>query len=177
MRIAALDLSKRSAGFAAWSPEDSTVASGCWALGSEFSSNGRTFANLHARLSELNSLGKIDALYWERPLNLGPSAGNTNIDTIEVLMGLAAHAESWGEAMGCRIVKAVNMVTWRREFLGRMKRGTRSTQLKEMSMERCRQLGFKPMKHDQAEAIGILDWACTELDIIPYWRLPLGRAA
>ena len=115
-------------------------------------------------------MGAIDALFYEKPLNLGPAAGNTNAETIEVLIGLAMHVESWGDAMGCRIIRAVNQTSWRRSFLGAMKRGTKSKDLKDYAMERCRQLGFSPQKHDQAEAIGILDHACGELDILPYWR-------
>lgn len=115
-------------------------------------------------------LGRIDAIFYEKPLNLGPAAGNTNADTIEVLIGLAMHVESWGDAMGCRIIRAVNQTSWRRSFLGAMKRGTKSVDLKDYAMQRCRQLGFSPQKHDQAEAIGILDYACFDLDLTPPWR-------
>ena len=38
-----------------------------------------------------------------------------------------------------------------------------------MAMQRCRQLGFKPLKHDEGEAIGGLTYACASLDITPYW--------
>lgn len=183
MRIVALDLSKRSAGWACWSKDDQQAFSGSWVLGSEFTSKGRTFGALHQRLSEINSLGRIDAIFYEKPLNLGPASGTTNADTIDVLIGLAMHAESWGDAMGCRIIRAVHQASWRRSFIGSMKRGTKSVDLKDYAMQRARQLGFKPSKHDQAEAIGILDHACFDLDIIPPWRAnevlraPLGIAS
>jgi hypothetical protein len=181
VRILALDLSKRSAGWACWSPDDQRVASGAWVLGSEYTSKGVTFGKLHQELSGLHRLGAIDALFYERPLNLGPAAGNTNINTIEVLVGLAMHAESWGDAMGCRIIRAVNQSSWRKAFLGSIPRarlkdryGNRlpveKIDLKALAMERCQQLCFSPRSHDQAEAIGILDYACTTLDIMPYWR-------
>jgi hypothetical protein len=181
MRILALDLSKRSTGWACWSPGDQHVASGTCVLGSEYTAKGRTFANLHEELSGLNKMGRIDALFYEAPLNLGPGAGNTTAETINVLIGLAMHVESWGDAMNCRIIRAVNQTTWRREFLGPMKRGTKSMDLKDYAMERCRQLGFAPSKHDQAEAIGILTYACQSLDIAAPWvvneilRPPLRR--
>jgi len=183
MRILALDLSKRSAGWACWGPDDGMAASGAWVLGSEFTSKGRAFAKLHEEMSALHALGPIDHIFYERPLNLGPENGHTSADTINVLIGLAMHAESWGEAMGCRLIRDVHQATWRSFFLGRMPRATKSADLKMYAMSRARQLGFKPLKHDQAEAIGILDFACEQLGITPPWRAnevlrpPLGAVA
>ena len=139
-------------------------------LGSEFTSRGRVFARLHEEMSALHRLGRIDAVFYERPLNLGPDNGHTTADTTNILVGLAMHAESWADAMGCRVIRDVAMASWRRHFLGSMPRATKSEQLKAMAMERCQQLGFKPAKHDQAEAIGILDYACDALGVLPYWR-------
>lgn len=170
MRCCTLDLSKRSAGWALWAPGDAKPLSGVWQLGSEYTTDGQTFCKLHERLSDLNTIGAIDALFWEEPLDPRLLSGHTNIDSLRVLSGLAAHAESWGYAMGCRHKRSVNMVTWRREFLGPMKRGTKSADLKEMAMERCRQFGFRPQKHDEAEALGIMDWATDMLGIATPWR-------
>lgn len=170
MRIVGLDLSKRSAGYACWGPADARAVSGTWGLGSEFTSDGTVYCRLHENLTALHSLGAIDAIFWEEPLDPRVLSGHTNVDSIRVLAGLAAHAASWGEAMGCRVIRAVNMSAWRREFLGPVRRGTKSSDLKAMAMERCRQLGFRPLKHDQAEAIGIMDYACAERGIVPYWR-------
>jgi len=78
------------------------------------------------------------------------------------------------------LARSVPMATWRRHFLGKMPRATKSAELKDLAMQRCRQLGFKPAKHDEAEAIGLLDYACDQLQIVPYWnqvlRAPLGVA-
>ena len=181
MRILCLDLSKRSAGFAAWGPGDARPVSGAWVLGSEFTSNGRAYARLHENMTGLHRLAPIDAVYWEDTLDPRVMSGHTNIDTIKVLSGLAAHAESWGEVMGCRIVRPVNQTTWRRHFLGAMKRGTKSVDLKQFAMERCRQLGFRPAKHDEAEAIGLLDYAVDANGILAPWhqvlRAPIGAVA
>jgi hypothetical protein len=84
------------------------------------------------------------------------------------------HAESWGEAMGCRIVKDVHQATWRKMFLGSLPRGLRSTDLKDMAMKQARRLGFHPTKHDQAEAIGIMDFGCEQLGLSPPWRVQGG---
>lgn len=170
MRIAALDLSKTSTGWACWAPGDTVVASGTWQLGSEFTSRGRVFCKLHENLMALHRLGPIEALFFEDAVNIMPGAVPTNIESVKLAAGLCAHAESFGEAMGCRIVRGVNQVTWRREFLGKQPRGMKKTDLKDMAMERCRQFGFRPQKHDEAEAIGILDYACVALDIVPFWQ-------
>lgn len=176
MRILALDLSKRSAGWACWGPDDGRLASGAWVLGSEFTSTGATFAKLHQNMSELHSVGPIDAVFYERPRHLDAFNQQSDANAHMLAVGLAAHAESWGEAMGCRVIRDVHMATWRRHFLGKMPRATKSADLKDYAMERCRQLGFKPAKHDEAEAIGILDYACDALQLSVPWNSVLRPA-
>ena len=174
MRIVALDLSKRSAGWATWGPKDSQVASGYWVLGTEMTSRGMVYRHLYQQLNALHSLGKIEAIFYEQPLNLGPAAGFTNIETMSTLIGLAEHCQSWGEAARCRIIRAVNQASWRKQFIGslpRPKKGDKTSEkLKALAVQRCNDLGFRVERHDQAEAIGILDYACMSLDIQPYWR-------
>ena len=171
MRILALDLSKTATGWACWAPGDERVASGVWQLGSEYTSRGRVYAKLHENMIGLHRLGKIEALFFEDAINIMPGAVQTNVESVRLAAGLCAHAESFGEAVNCRHICGVNQVTWRREFLGRIARGTKKVDLKDMAMQRARELGFKPQRHDEAEAIGILDYACTELDLAPFWRL------
>jgi len=177
MRVLGLDLSKRSTGWACWAPGDERAHSGTWILGSEHTTRGRTFAKLHQHMSDLNKLGKIDAIFFEQTIVPAQLQGHTNIDTLLVLSGLAAHAESWGEAMGCRAIYAVNQSTWRRFFLGKLPVGMRSTDLKDMAMKQARRLGFHPTKHDQAEAIGIMDFGCEQLGLNPPWRQQPGMFA
>ena len=182
MRVVSLDLSKRSAGFAVFGEGDARVVSGTWQLGSEFTSPGRTYGKLHENLSGLHQLGAIDALFYEEPLDPRFLSGATNKDTVAVLFGLAAHAESFADAMGFRVIRAVNQVTWRRHFLGPMKRPkddrgkTLPVDWKGLAIERCRALGFKPAKHDEAEAIGVLDFACDSLGIAMPWHPSSARA-
>lgn len=174
MRILCLDLSKRSAGWACWAEGDQHVAHGYWVLGTEMTSRGMTFRHLYQELNALHSLGKIDAVFYERPLLLGPAAGNTSADIQFTLIGLASHAESWAEAARCRIVREVNQVTWRNHFIGSMPRPRKGEKtgekLKALAVQKCNDFGFRVERHDQAEAIGILDYACMALDIAPYWR-------
>lgn len=169
MRVLGLDPSKRAMGWALWAPGEQ-IASGVWELGSELTSRGTVFARVHEKIMELHQLGRIEAVFYEDLVNIVPgSPVPTNKDSILLAAGIAAHIESFGEAMGFRIVRAVHQATWRRHFIGKMPRGTKSVDLKAMAMERCRQLGFRPTKHDQAEAIGILDYACDALNLSPPW--------
>lgn len=168
--ILALDMSKRSTGYATFEIGSDVAFHGTWELGSEFTPDGGTYCKLHQSMSDLNLLGKIEYVYFEDPLAATALHGHTNINSLRVLTGLAAHAESWGEAMGCRVVQRVNMTTWRKSFLGTVKRGTKRMTLKELSIERCHQLGFNPRNDDEADALGILDYACVALKIMPPWR-------
>jgi hypothetical protein len=174
VRVLGLDLSKRSCGWAIWSPTQERAYSGTWELGSEYTSRGRVYAKLHQQLTDLHRTGAIDAIFYEEALNPAAMQGHTNIDSLRVLNGLVAHAESWGDAMGCSVVKAVHQATWRRLFLGKLPVGMRSNDLKDMAMKQARRLGFHPAKHDQAEAIGIMDYGCEQLGLSPPWRIQGG---
>lgn len=176
MRILALDPSKTSTGWALWAPGD-VPAIGHWQLGTEYTSRGSVFAKLHECMTELQLLGPIDAIFYEDVLNITPPRNNeagasvvtTNKNSVLIAAGLAGHIESWGEAMGCRIIRAVHQATWRRNFFGSMRRGEKPD-LKQLATTRARALGFRPMVHDEAEAVGILDYACENLGITPPWR-------
>lgn len=171
MRVLALDQSETSTGYAVWGPKDARAVTGHKALGSAYTSPGRVFANIHELMTELDSIGSIDAVFYERPRHLDGWNAQSNANAHLLLVGLAAHILSWGCAMQCRVVRDVHMATWRRHFLGKMPRATKSDELKDMAMKRARQFGFKPAKHDEAEAIGILDFACEELGLSPPWHV------
>lgn len=168
--ILALDLSKRSTGWALWSIDQARPVSGVWSLGSELTSAGTVFLNLHQRMNELYSVSPYDTVIYEEPLNLDSGKLLTNKDTTFLLMGLATHVDSFCEAKRIRKYRSINNSSWRRHFIGRMKRGTKTPDLKAFAMERCRQLGLRPSKHDEADALGILDYMCECERIIPPWR-------
>lgn len=180
--ILGMDLSKRSTGWALWSDTMSRPVSGIWSLGSELTSAGRAFLKLHQCMNDLYAVHPFDVVIYEEPLRLGPNAGFTNADTMFVLTGLACHVDSFCEAKNVRKYRSVNNSSWRRHFIGSMKRGTKTTQLKALAMERCQQLGLRPSKHDEADALGLLDYMCEMEAITPPWRAnevlrpPLGMA-
>lgn len=182
VNILALDLSKRSTGWAAWPEGADRPVYGHWQLGSEYSRPGQTYCKLHQALLDLYKVVcPFERIFFEDPINPVQLKGNTNIETVKMLSGLAAHVESFAFAMGCREIRAVNVSTWRKEFIGtqdasraRKKARTRGSSatdlLKDLTMERCRQLGFRPQRHDEADALGILDYVCSIRDIVPPWR-------
>ena len=175
MALLTLDLSKRSAGWALWRPGMDLPVCGTWELGSEVTTAGRAFARLHERMNDIHRVTPLDEVRWEEPLLLGMGSHHSTPETQHVLIGLAAHAESFCEAVGIRRRGAVSAATWRRHFLGKLPRGTRSADLKQMAMEACCRLGMAPTRHDAAEACGILDHALFLGGVKPPWRIPAGE--
>lgn len=165
----ALDLSVKSTGFAIWSEGQAKPACGTWALAPSIDWAARAFVRLHKNLLDLHRVSPIDDLVFEEPLPPAALKGFTNAVTLAAAAGLAAHAQSFAEAMGIRH-RPVNLVTWRRHFIGKMPRGTKTPDLKALAMRRCRELGFDPQKHDAAEACGLLDYQLSVSGIIPPWR-------
>ncbi len=170
MKVLALDLSKSRTGWAVWDGKSQKAIFGHWTLGTAYTSRGRTFAKLHAELNGLWRLTKFENIYFEQPINPASLSGSTNIETLQVLSGLAAHAESFAYAVGCRQVEGINVSSWRRDFIGPQKRGTKRHTLKTLTIERCQQLGFSPRFDDEADAIGILDYSLGLNGIVPPWR-------
>lgn len=165
----ALDLSIRSAGWALYSDGQDRPAFGTWELAPHIDWRARAYVRLHRNLLDLHRVTPITSIVYEEPLSAGAVHGHTNVTTLEAMAGLAAHASSFAEAVGATH-RAVNMSSWRRHFLGRMPRGTKTVDLKAMAMARCRELGFDPAKHDAAEAIGLLDYQLSISGVIPPWR-------
>jgi hypothetical protein len=165
--VLALDLSVKSTGFACWS-EGQLPAHGTWALGDQ-AHMGRAFVRLHRHLLDLHTLDPIECLTFEEAIPGYQLHGSSSAQTIFGAAGLAAHAMSFSEAVGCRW-REVNITVWRKHFIGSMKRGTKTPNLKHMAMQRCRELGFDPAKHDAAEACGLLDYQLSIDGIIAPWR-------
>jgi hypothetical protein len=165
----ALDLSLSSTGFALWSTGSELPALGHWSLAPSMDWRGRGYVRLHKNMMDLHRVSPISHISYEETLSQSSVQGNSSIATIQMLAGLAAHVESFAEAIGATH-RAVNMATWRKHFIGSMPRGTKKPDLKAMAMARCRELGFDPAKHDEAEAAGILDYHLSVSGITPPWR-------
>ena len=182
MHIVALDLSIKSTGWASYAPGRNAPASGSWELAAGVQWSARAYCRLQRNLSDLHIVQPINAITYEDSLPAEALHGHTSRDTIKAAVGLTEHVESFGEALGIR-TRYTNLSTWRRHFIGAMKRGTKTVDLKAYAMQRCRDLGFDPATHDEAEALGILDYALHLANITPPWRSehvllpPLGKVA
>jgi hypothetical protein len=166
----ALDLSLKSAGFASWSEDQERPVSGCWTLADGLSWAARGYIRLQRNLADLHKIKPITSIVYEDSLPAEKLHGQTNRDTLKALVGLTEHVESFAEAFGIKS-RYTNQATWRRHFLGSMKRGTKTPDLKAFAMQRCRDLGFEPQKHDEAEALGILDYSVSLAGLTPPWRM------
>ncbi|HEX5183607.1 MAG TPA: hypothetical protein VFW19_10710 [Allosphingosinicella sp.] len=171
MTFLALDLSKKSTGWALWHDGQERPACGTWELGSELTGPGLVFLRLHKRINDIHIVTPIDSVTYEKPLDPATLGRNTSFDVPFLLIGLAAHVESYCEAKRIRHCAHVHQATWRRHFLGSMRRGVRTPDLKAYAIEQCRQLGIMPGRHDAAEAVGILDFSLHLAGIVPPWRL------
>lgn len=169
MSYVALDLSIRSTGWAMWREGQALPAHGIWNLAPHIDYAAKAFVRLHRSLAELHAIEPIDVLVFEEPPPTHTLRGHTNAATEAAKYGLVAHAMSFGEALGIRY-QPVSIAAWRRHFLGSMPRGTKSLDLKALAMSRCRELGFDPIKHDAAEALGQLDYQLSIEGIVPPWR-------
>ena len=180
MNYLALDLSKTSTGWAVWPEGSDTARYGHWVLGSEYSSDGMVFAKLHREMAELHMLCPFRDIFIEEPVSPAHLQGFTTIQTIRLLSGLAAHAYSLPSVM------EINVSSWRGDFIGRIdnaeakararrakkagdKKASATDELKRLTIERCRALGFRPRKNDEADALGILTYASLLRGVTPPW--------
>ena len=62
------------------------------------------------------------------------------------------------------------MASWRRHFIGKMPRGTKSKEWKDYAKERCLQYGWSVRTDDESDALGLLDYGCELRGIVPPWR-------
>lgn len=169
MSTLSLDISKRSTGWAIWADGWDAPRYGHVVIGSEHTSDGRSCLKMHRVLADLHKVHGFERLYFEKPLTQLERGGNSNAAN-DIQIKLVAHAESFGEAYGLRTVMGINIASWRKFFVGRMPRGTRSQDWKYYATQRCQQYGWKPRNSDEADALGILDYACELQGIMPPWR-------
>lgn len=167
--VLALDLSVKSTGFALCTSEMAKPVSGTWELASGVAHAPRAFVRLHRHLRDINDATPLHAIFYEDTVPPHMLRGHSDAATIKALAGLAGHVESFCAAMGIRC-QSVGLSTWRKHYVGSIPRGTKSADWKHLAMTRCRELGFAPLKHDEAEALGLLDYALSVEGIVAPWR-------
>lgn len=170
MSFLSLDQSKARTGWAFWKPGLDLPVVGHFRLGDEYAPFGKVFAKLHEELSALHQVHGFESVRYERPADPAHFDRNTAFEVPFLLIGIAAHINSFCAALGVRRCEWVNQATWRRHFIGSMKRGTKRVVLKDFVLERCRELGMAPRNDDEGDALGILDFDLHMAGITPPWR-------
>jgi hypothetical protein len=165
----ALDLSIRSTGFAWWKEGQAKPVCGTWELAPHINHAARAFVRLHRRLLDLHDLMPIDDIVFEEAVPPHKLHGNSSAQTIAAAAGLAAHVMSFAEAIGANW-RSVSIGAWRKHFVGSMPRGTKTPEWKHLAMMRCREFEIEVLKHDAAEAAGMLDYQVSLEGIVPPWR-------
>jgi hypothetical protein len=166
----ALDQSKKRTGWAFFREGLDRPLTGHFKLGDELTPPGTVFARLHMELSALRKTLGFESLIYERPVDPQNFGRETPFHIPFVLIGIAAHIDSYCAATGVRRCAWAHAATWRRHFIGSMPRGTKKAALKDFVGQRCRELGMKPRNDDEADACGILDYDLHLANITPPWR-------
>ena len=100
-------------------------------------------------------------LAFEAPWD-GPRCGREHA---RQLIGLASVAEMTARELGVARVVAASNLAVRRHFLGRSL--GRQAELRRLTMERCRALGWTPASDAEAAALALMHWA------LALWQIPL----
>lgn len=169
--ILALDLA-RSTGWAVGAPEKRAV------FGSFHISYGVDggAAKMHNHVQGLIQEHQITRVFFEQPIKgAADRSKGGNYHKMRYLMGVCYLVEAIGELHQCKVYE-VPIGTWRKHFLGAG--NYKRDDAKRAALTRCKQLGYRPHNDDVAEAIGILDYACSLYSKAHGWNTsPLAAAA
>jgi crossover junction endodeoxyribonuclease RuvC len=132
---------------------------------------GPTFSAFRQWLTDAAGVHNPEVLAFEAPLM--PHGGNfmTSEQTVRLLIGLAAHAEQIGHALGLETVEC-NVQTVKRHFAGTGRAD------KAAMLARCQQLGWNIRNHNAADAAAVWDYTRHSLRLPNLTAGPLyGRRA
>lgn len=181
MPVIALDLSKH-VGWAVDSEFPGIPQSGVWDLPGAIDDYGAAGLELSTQLARLVLIHKPRLIVYERPLdprNLGDPGDKpvnpvrkprkrfmASFETIRLLIGLPMIVETLAKRHGVECQEAFT-ASWRSHFCGTMKGG------KEPTKARCVQLRWPFRDDNQADALGIWEFAKATTD--PRFRPMQGR--
>ena len=149
--ILAFDLAE-NVGFAFWRPGANRVYSGSFRLPETGSDVGWYLTVFEKKAKELLTFHTPDLCVFEAPW-VGPK---THQDTARKLLCLAGFTEFLCRKAGADYREAHNQSV-KKHFLGRG--NLPSKQAKRLCVEKCRELGWSPSNHDEADALAVLSYA------------------
>ena len=151
-----------------WAPGWDAPLYGLWTLPGEPGEVGRKCVTLHRHLADLHALEPLTRIGFEGGIAPSTLQGFTNVTTINLLVGLASHVESFGFAVSAR-VRQVPISAWRKHALGKGS-GYKRAEWKKMSMARAREMGWAPQTDDVADSLMVLDYLVYLSALTPPWR-------
>lgn len=151
--ILSVDINSVRSGYAFGGPKDGTPRAGCWSLpgGGDLP---RACANLYSSITSLSGLIHPDIIVIEAPLLMGGHLDGAR--PAVVLISLYGAACAAAGNVDARVIDA-KIQTWRKFFIGHG--NLPGAVAKERALDRCQQLRWPALNHDQAEACGIWAWA------------------
>ena len=111
-----------------------------------------TYRHFRLWLDLFCSAHKIKLIVYESPALPMIMQGRTNIETIKLLMGLCENLEEW--AHGKMELREASVSQVRAHFLGQ---NYKSMIAKQMTVDRCRELGWDVQTSDEADACALWD--------------------
>jgi hypothetical protein len=108
------------------------------------------------------SANKTDWIVYEAPIAPLLMGGQTNLNTIKLLVGLAEHLEEW--AYQKVELRQASVAEVRSHFIGR---NLKSAIAKPLTLQRCRDRGWQVETGDEADACALWDYqiCCLRPDI------------
>lgn len=165
--ILVLDQSLSSTGFALLDEGQRAILSGAWPLCDGEANRAEGFRQFWGHLDRMHKGHPLGTIVYETP-----PLGTVNKGAAQIFgkIGLVAIAELFACSRGIAI-RGYPPQSWRGTFFSKAERAAlKGKDWKRPAIERCRQLGFDPVTHDEAEAIAILDHHLLKLKITPSWR-------
>lgn len=165
MDILALDLSKSATGWARFRSGDSKPSYGTWKLGGPYTDRPTMMINLYKLILDAFAFGAPDLVIYESPLRGDAQSTEANNRNANAMCSIV---EFVCKAKRVRCDEASNS-TWRKVALGKG-RGLSTKEFKAWAMAMAKEFGLKPENDNEADAIGLLDYALKQEGITPPWR-------
>lgn len=164
--ILTLDLSFSGTGWALMRSPEVAPLSGVWPLKVGTNSDAEVFHKLRNQLHDLISLEKPKLVAYEAPrppvMAKSGAAAFTTFDTFFKLIGLCAVTEEVAHSLGVAKITKCNVMTVRKHFCGS------GHAKKDKVMQTCRDLGWRFVDDNAADALAILHYLCNRQKVRGY---------
>ena len=105
---------------------------------------------------------EVDLVVYEKPI------GTRNLQTSMKLQNLAGHTE-WVCRLNNVECRSEAVSTWRVHFIHKCRNFAYKDEAKFLAMDACVERGWNPATHDEAEALGILDYVFAKMELPKPW--------